>query len=64
MTALAAELGLAEAADAARAGDYLAALRVLAQLDQDDPARLDLLARVHAQRGDLDAADETWARLL
>ncbi|WP_329067261.1 hypothetical protein [Amycolatopsis sp. NBC_01480] len=29
-----------------------------------EPARLDLLARVYAQAGNLDAADEAWARVL
>ncbi|WP_328604246.1 hypothetical protein OG943_29835 [Amycolatopsis sp. NBC_00345] len=29
-----------------------------------EPARLNLLARVHAQSGNLDAADAAWARLL
>ncbi len=62
--ALAAELALSEAAEYARNGDYDAALRVVAPLDGDSPPTLDLLARVYAQRGDLDAADAAWRRLL
>lgn len=56
---------LAEAARLARAGRYDDARRALEPLGgatSDDVAVLDLLARVHAQQGDLAAADEGWAR--
>ncbi|WP_424186870.1 OmpA family protein [Actinokineospora sp. G85] len=58
---------LARASTAARLGDYATAEQALAAaggLDSQDPAVLDLLARVHAQRGDLIAADACWARAL
>lgn len=57
---------LAEAARQARQGRYDAARRLLDQLggrDSDDLEVLDLLARVHAQLGDLAAADACWARV-
>src|SRR5690606_40161555 len=57
---------LAEAAHLARAGRYDEARRALEALGgatSDDVAVLDLLARVHAQQGDLTAADECWARV-
>lgn len=54
---------LAEAASAARRGDYGAAERILAELDRADPAVLDLLARVHAQQGHLTEAEECWQRM-
>ena len=67
-TSLRVELAVARATAAARAGDLAAALD---ELDRhDDPAVtghrdvLDLRARVHAQRGDLDAAEQSWRRLL
>ncbi|MBB4688423.1 hypothetical protein [Amycolatopsis jiangsuensis] len=60
---LEAELVLAEAADLARDGQYPAAVELLSG-GPDDPAYLDLLARVHAQSGDLDAADAAWAAVL
>lgn len=58
----ASELRRAEAAELARAGDYDSAARILAPMT--DLASQDLLARVHAQRGDLDAADRTWQQIL
>ncbi len=56
------ELGLAEAAEHARRGDYSAALAAVAGLE--GPRALDLVAKVHAQQGDLDAADAAWVRVL
>ncbi|HWD01195.1 MAG TPA: hypothetical protein VG674_01850 [Amycolatopsis sp.] len=61
---LAGELLLAEAADLARHGDLEQAAALLERDATDDTARLDLLARVHAQAGDLDRADAAWARVL
>lgn len=58
------ELSRSEAAELARDGKYESAVRILAGLDGDEPETLDLLARVHAQRGDLTAADAVWQRLL
>ncbi|MGH3721126.1 MAG: OmpA family protein [Pseudonocardiaceae bacterium] len=58
--------GLARAAHLARRGRYAEAHRVLDELggrDSIDPDLLDLLARVHAQQGELAAADECWARV-
>ncbi|MEU4362042.1 OmpA family protein [Promicromonospora sp. NPDC023987] len=57
---------LREAALHARAGRYDAARRLLDTLggrDSDDVEVLDLLARVHAQLGDLAHADACWARV-
>lgn len=57
---------VAEAALHARAGRYDAARRLLDAAggrDSDDVEALDLLARVHAQRGDLGQADACWARV-
>lgn len=57
---------VADAALHARAGRYDAARRVLDAVggqDSDDVEVLDLLARVHAQRGDLAQADACWARV-
>ncbi len=62
--ALERELVLAEGADLARRGDYEAAVALLEPDSAGDPARLDLLARVHAQSGDLAAADAAWAAVL
>ncbi|WP_037367756.1 hypothetical protein [Amycolatopsis orientalis] len=62
--ALERELVLAEGADLARRGDYEAAVALLEPDSAGDPARLDLLARVHAQAGDLAAADAAWAAVL
>ena len=62
--ALERELVLAEGADLARRGDYEAAVALLEPDSADDPARLDLLARVYAQAGDLAAADAAWAAVL
>ncbi|WP_163506688.1 hypothetical protein [Fodinicola acaciae] len=55
------DLVLDRARTAARAGDLDRALQLLdgARLDN---AGLDLLARVHAQRGDYDKADACWIR--
>jgi flagellar motor protein MotB len=61
-SALVTEIGLAEAAEHARRGNYSAALAALEKLDS--PAALDLSAKVHAQQGDLDAADRAWAQVL
>jgi outer membrane protein OmpA-like peptidoglycan-associated protein len=62
-SAFAGELQRSTAAEAARAGDYKSAIHILEDLD-DDPETLDLLAKVYAQRGDLDEAKATWQRLL
>ncbi|HEV3359338.1 MAG TPA: hypothetical protein VG247_21245 [Pseudonocardiaceae bacterium] len=56
-----ADLAIAEATARARAGDLAAARRQLS--DVDSVAGLDLLARVHAQSGDLDAARACWSRV-
>jgi hypothetical protein len=56
-----ADLAVAEAAALARAGDLAGARRLLS--DVDSPAALDLLARVHAQSGDLDAAEACWTKM-
>lgn len=56
---------LAEAARLAGAGRYEQAealVRELGGRDSGDPAVLDLLARIHAQRGELTDADDCWAR--
>lgn len=53
----------AQAADLARAGDHEAARLILEDLGRD-PSTLDLLARVHAQRGDLAAASAAWDEVL
>jgi len=56
---------LAKAAQLARQGRYAEAQRVLGELggrDSLDLDLLDLLARVHAQQGELALADECWAR--
>ncbi len=58
------ELGLAAAADQARAGDHVGALHTLDRLEEEGPEKWDLVARVHAQRGDLDAAEAAWRRVL
>ncbi|GAB3894643.1 hypothetical protein GCM10029964_073410 [Kibdelosporangium lantanae] len=60
--AFADELRRAEAAELARLGDHDQAVAILTTLD--DPDSQDLLARVHAQRGDLAAADAAWRRVL
>ncbi|HEY6424866.1 MAG TPA: hypothetical protein VIY28_16825 [Pseudonocardiaceae bacterium] len=63
---LGAELIAARACSAARGGDLDGAERLLRDLDATaDPsaAHLDLLARVHAQRGNIADADECWARV-
>ncbi|GHH66195.1 hypothetical protein [Promicromonospora soli] len=58
------EAAVVEAARHARAGRYDPALRLLDTAggqDSGDVEVLDLLARVHAQRGDLARADACWA---
>ncbi|ANZ41584.1 hypothetical protein BBK82_42185 [Lentzea guizhouensis] len=55
------DLDRARAADLARAGRHDDARLILEDLGRD-PATLDLLARVHAQRGDLAAAEAAWRR--
>lgn len=62
--ALARDIILSAAADHARDGDYAKALRELDQVDAADPVVLDLRARIQAQRGDLVASDQAWARVL
>jgi type VI secretion system protein ImpK len=47
----------------ARAGDLTGAAAVLATAEAAGNAGLDLLARIHAQRGDLEQADLCWARV-
>ncbi|RSM79324.1 hypothetical protein DMH04_31725 [Kibdelosporangium aridum] len=57
---------LTQALESARRGDYEQAMSALAELGgraSDDPRVLDLLARVHAQRGALGDADECWSRV-
>ena len=61
---LAHEVRLAEAAEQARAGDYPAALATLDLVPADHPDRLDLLARVHAQRGAFAEAEAAWREVL
>lgn len=61
-----AELTIARAASAARRGDLAEADRLLCDIDATagpNPAQLNLLARVHAQRGRFADADECWARV-
>ncbi|MCK2242969.1 MULTISPECIES: lipopolysaccharide assembly protein LapB [unclassified Crossiella] len=64
LTELTAALAAAEAAALARAGKPAEALTVLAAQADDQPVVLDLQARVHAQLGDLAAADRAWKRVL
>ncbi|MGO1054722.1 hypothetical protein [Crossiella sp. CA198] len=64
LTELTAALAAAEAAALARAGQHGEALKVLAAQADDQPVVLDLQARVHAQLGDLAAADRAWKRVL
>ncbi|MBV8996277.1 MAG: tetratricopeptide repeat protein [Pseudonocardiales bacterium] len=61
--ALAAELVVARAGLAARRGDLSAAMRLLRDVDVLTPAGLDLLARIHAQRGEFAEADECWVQV-
>ncbi|MFG1922637.1 hypothetical protein [Cryptosporangium sp. NPDC048952] len=56
-------LVLHRARSAAYAGDLETAAGLLDGLDQD-AAALDLRARIHAQRGEYERADECWARVL
>jgi flagellar motor protein MotB len=65
-TADAVRLARADAARLARAGYYDSARRALDEFagrDSTEVDALDLLARVHAQQGDLVAADKAWARV-
>lgn len=57
------QLAVSRAYEAARAGDLETAARLLDELDPagSSTEALDLRARVHAQRGDLDGADRCWA---
>jgi hypothetical protein len=55
------DLVVDRARTAARTGDLDRALELL-KGDELDEAGLDLLARVHAQRGEYDEADDCWAR--
>ncbi|MCE6996032.1 tetratricopeptide repeat protein [Saccharothrix sp. S26] len=61
---LAHDVRLAEAADRARAGDFTGALAVLDLVPADHPDRLDLTARVHAQRGAFAEAEAAWREVL
>lgn len=61
--ALVGELRRAEATELARDGNYEGAVRLLDGLD-DDPATWTLLAKIHAQRGDLAGAEQAWRRAL
>jgi hypothetical protein len=59
-------LTTSQATTIARGGDLTGAAHILTELDtagRADIAALDLLARVHAQLGDLHAADAAWARV-
>jgi flagellar motor protein MotB len=61
------EPSLTSAAQLARRGHYTEAHSVLATLGgptSDNPALLDLLARIHAQQGELAEADACWTRVL
>lgn len=64
MTAAVRDLDRARAAELARSGDHEGALRVLAGLGRTDVSTLDLLARVHAQRGDFASAQAAWSAVL
>lgn len=58
---------LVRALDSARLGRYADARGALDELggdSSDDPVVQDLLARLHAQRGELAEADACWARVL
>ncbi|AVT32919.1 hypothetical protein C6361_29500 [Plantactinospora sp. BC1] len=59
--ALSTDLALSRATAAARRGDLDAAAEILVALDGDEPASLDLLARIRAQQGRWQEADECWA---
>ena len=61
-TPAAREVVLARARALARHGRYAEAAGLLDQFPGDEPALLDLRARVHAQQGQLDQADSSWAR--
>ncbi|MCU0241942.1 MAG: hypothetical protein MUF51_05915 [Vicinamibacteria bacterium] len=57
------ELSLYRAAEFARTGDYAAAeelLTALGPIESGPPARLDLLARIHAQQGRFERAAALW----
>jgi hypothetical protein len=57
-------LTLDQARSAARSGDLDHAVRLLDGVASPTAAALDLRARVHAQRGELDRADRYWAQAL
>ncbi|GAB3976674.1 hypothetical protein V1634_27620 [Plantactinospora veratri] len=59
--ALSTDLALSRATAAARRGDLDGAAEALVALDGDEPAVLDLLARIRAQQGRWREADECWA---
>jgi hypothetical protein len=61
LSGLRADVAVSQAAAAARRGELDRAAELLADLTT--PAALDLLARVHAQRGQWEDADRCWARL-
>jgi hypothetical protein len=63
MSRAAAEVAVSRAAAAARRGELDAAAAALTALEGDDPAALDLLARIRAQQGRWRDADEQWARV-
>lgn len=63
-TALRTGLAVSRAAAIARRGDLDAAAVLLTDLPDDDPAVLDLLARIRAQQGRWPEADQHWARVL
>ncbi|MER7892129.1 hypothetical protein ABTX15_20150 [Micromonospora sp. NPDC094482] len=57
------DLAASRAAAAARRGELDAAAEVLIALPSDEPAVLDLLARIRAQQGRWRDADDCWARV-
>ncbi|MEH1129114.1 hypothetical protein [Micromonospora sp. CPCC 206061] len=63
-TALRTGLAVSRAAAIARRGDLDAAAVLLTDLPDDDPAVLDLLARIRGQQGRWPEADQHWARVL
>ncbi|GAA4509308.1 hypothetical protein GCM10023191_070360 [Actinoallomurus oryzae] len=54
------EVALAQARTLARQGRYSEAEQILREMEPDVPV-LDLLARIHAQQGLIEQADECWA---
>jgi hypothetical protein len=63
-TVLRTGLAVSRAAAIARRGDLDVAADLLTDLPDDDPAVLDLLARIRAQQGRWPEADQHWARVL